>query len=127
MMNAIHAAILLAHQQLMTSFALGDAMGVAAIYTEDGQVLPAYSAAIRGRAAIQAFWQGCMDIGICAMQRTALEMDCLAATINEVGEYRFLDRHGRVLDVGKYVIIWKHHHGQWQIQCDIWTSSLPAC
>lgn len=126
MMNVIHAAVLLAHHRLMTSFAQGDAVGVAAVYGEDGHLLPAYSAAIRGRAAIQAFWQGCMDIGICAMQRTALEMDCLAATINEVGEYRFLDRHGRVLDVGKYVIIWKHHQGQWQIQCDIWTSSLPA-
>ena len=126
MMNAIHAAVNLAHQQLMASFGQGDAMGVAAIYTEDGQVLPAYSAAIRGRAAIQAFWQGCMDMGICAMQRTPLEMDCLTETINEVGEYRFLDRQGRVLDIGKYVLIWKRQHGQWQIQRDIWTSSLPT-
>lgn len=126
MMNAIHAAVILAHQQVMASFGQGDAMGVAAIYTEEGQVLPAYSAAICGRAAIQAFWQGCMDMGICAMQRTPLEMDCLAETINEVGEYRFLDRQGRVLDIGKYVLIWKRQHGQWKIQRDIWTSNLPA-
>ncbi len=126
MMNAIHAAILAAHHRLMTSFAQGDAVGVAAVYGEDGHLLPAYSAAIRGRSAIQAFWQGCMDMGICAMQRTPSEVDFLGDTVNEMGEYRFLDRHGRVLDVGKYIIIRKYQHGQWQIQRDMWTSNLPA-
>lgn len=58
------------------------------------------------------------------MQRTPSEVDSLDGTLNEVGEYRFLDRQQRVLDVGNYVIIWKEQGGQWQIQRDIWTSAL---
>ena len=122
-MDAIHAALILAHQQLLASFWQGNALGIAAIYAEEGQLLPAYSATINGRVAIQAFWQGCIDMGIYAMQRTPREVDCLANTVNEVGEYRFLDCHNRVLDVGKYVVIWKWRQGQWQIQRDIWTSN----
>ncbi len=124
-MEAIYAAVLTVHQEWMASFRQGDAASIAALYGKAGQLLPAYSAAISGRAAIQAFWQGCIDMGICAMQRTPLEVDCLAETVNEVGEYRFLDCHNHVLDVGKYVVIWKEQQGQWQIQRDIWTSNLP--
>lgn len=125
-MDVIPPALLVAQQQLCACFASGDATGVAAIYAEAGQIMPAYSPAIRGRAAIQAFWQGCIDMGICTMQRIPLEVDALAGTINEVGEYRFFDRQQHNLDVGKYVIIWKEQGGQWQIQRDIWTSDLPS-
>jgi ketosteroid isomerase-like protein len=122
----IHAAVMAAHQAWMASFRQGDAAGVAALYAEAGQLLPAYSTAISGRAAIQAFWQGCIDMGICAMSCTPLEVDCLAETVNEVGEYRFLVCHNRVLDVGKYVVIWKLQRGQWKVQRHIWTSNRPA-
>ena len=125
-MSAIHTAVILAHQQLMICFRQGDAAGVAAVYAEAGQIMPAYSAAIHGHAAIQAFWQGCIDMGIGALRRTSHEVDCLGDTVNEMGDYAFFDQHSRLLDVGKYVIIWKAQHGQWQIQCDIWTSNLPA-
>lgn len=120
--GAIHAA----HQQMLASFRQGDAAGVAALYGEEGQILPAHSSAIRGRAAVQAFWQGCIDVGICVMQRTPLEVDCLAETVNDVGDYTFFDRAGKVLDVGKYVLIWKKHPNGWQIDRDIWTTDLPA-
>ncbi len=125
-MSAIHAAVFAAHQQLLARFHQGNAAGIAALYAEDGQILPAHSSTIRGRAAIQAFWQGCIDLGICIMQRTPLKVDCLAETVNDVGDYTFFDRAGKVLDVGKYVLIWKKHPDSWQIDCDIWTTNLPA-
>ncbi len=76
----------------MASFAQGDAAGIASIYTEDGQLLPAYSPAIAGRAAIQAFWQGCIDMGICALHRQPTEVDPLNETVNEVGTYTLYGR-----------------------------------
>ena len=122
----LRVTIVALYQAVLVSFAQRDAATLAAIYTEDGQILPLYSAAISGRAAIQAFWQGCMDMGIGAMQRTPRTIDCLGDTVNELGDYTILDGQGRMLDVGKYVVIWKAHHGQWQMQCDIWTSNRPV-
>lgn len=123
-MDAIPTALLSIQQEMCASFKHGNAADVAAIYAEEGQIMPAHCTAISGRAAIQAFWQGCIDTGICAMQRTPREVDCLDGTINEVGEYHFLDHQQRVLDVGNYVIIWKEQGRQWRIQRDIWTSDL---
>ena len=51
-MDAIHAILVLAHHQLLASFRQGNAIGVALLYAEDGQILPVYSAAISGRAAL---------------------------------------------------------------------------
>ena len=126
-LDAVQSALHARQQQWLVAFGQGDIARVAAIYAQSGQLLPAYSAAICGRGAIQAFWQGCWDMGICAIQRTPLEIDYLATTVNEVGEYRVLDRHKRVLDLGKYVVIWKALRGEWAIHREIWTSNLlPA-
>jgi ketosteroid isomerase-like protein len=114
-----------AYQQFMASFDQQDAAGIAALYTEEGQLLPAYSAAIAGRAAIQAFWQGCIDMGICALHRQPAEVDQLNETVNEIGAYTLYGRAGKLLDVGKYVLIWKWAQDRWQIYRDIWTSNLP--
>lgn len=109
----------------MSTFAQGQIAAVAVLYTAAGQLLPAYSTSIIGRAAIQAFWQGCFDLGLYTVQRTPVELDCLATTAYDVGEYRFYDQRNRVLDLGKYVVIWKAPRGQWAIHREIWTSNLP--
>lgn len=113
-----------AAQQWQSHFRQGDAAGLARLYTETGQLMPAYSAAICGRPAIHAFWQGCFDMGIGAMLREPSAIDILTHTANEIGAYRFLNRRNRLLDVGKYVTIWQQRQGLWQIHCDIWTSNL---
>lgn len=111
---------------MRTCFAHGDAAGAAALYAETGQLLPIHSAPIRGRAAIQAFWQGCLEMGISAFHRQPTDVDLLGTTVNEVGSYTLCGRNGAVLDIGKYVVIWKQQAGKWQIHRDIWTSSLAA-
>jgi ketosteroid isomerase-like protein len=122
----LRSAIHLTHELLMRSIAQRDAAAVAALYSEDGQLLPAYSSVIRGKAAIQAFWQGCLDMGITSLQRSSVEMELFHSTANEVGTYLLYGRNGKVIDIGKYVVIWKEQAGQWKIHRDIWTSNLPS-
>ena len=50
MLAQLDSQLSVAYQQLMISSDQGNAAGVAAVYTETGQLLPAYSAAIVGRA-----------------------------------------------------------------------------
>ena len=77
------------------------------------------------RRGIAAFWQGCFDMGLAAMVRTPSTIDWPCDSANEVGDYHLRNRQGQLVDVGKYVTVWKAHQGQWQIQCDRWTSNLP--
>lgn len=121
---AMRLALQAVARQWNTYFCQGNAAAVATLYTETGQLLPAYSAAICGRPAIQAFWQGCFDLGIGAMLREPSTIHYVATTANEIGAYRFLDTRDRLLDVGKYVTIWQRRQGCWQIAYDIWTTDL---
>ncbi len=104
----------------------GDAAAVAALYTDDGAVLPPNAAVLRGRAAIEAFWQAVMNMGVKAVRLSSVEVDDHGGTAIEVGNYTLSGEGDQQLDAGKYVVVWKHDQGVWWLHRDIWNTSLPA-
>jgi ketosteroid isomerase-like protein len=122
----IRYAIVAANGQLMEAFSRGDAVSAAAAYTEQGQVLPPNGEVVAGKQAIQTFWQGAMDMGIKTVTLETNEVEGYSNTAHEVGRYTLQGDGGRVLDTGKYVVIWKQEAGQWKLHRDIWNSSRPA-
>jgi ketosteroid isomerase-like protein len=99
---------------------------MAALYTENGQVLPPNSEAMSGRQAIQSFWQSAIQMGIKAVKLETLEVESHGATANEVGRFILHGEGGQVIDAGKYVVIWRQEAGQWKLHRDIWNSNRPA-
>jgi ketosteroid isomerase-like protein len=69
----VRDVIVVANETFRTTSKTGDATSMAALYTENGQLLPP-----------------------------------------------------KVLDEGKYIVIWKHEDGQWKLHRDILNSSRPA-
>jgi uncharacterized protein (TIGR02246 family) len=122
----IREAIAAATERFMAVFSRGDAAGVAAAYTEDGQVLPSNNDAIAGQQGIRTFWQGAMQRGIKAVTLESLEVEGSGHTAHEVGRYTLQNEGGQVLDTGTYVVIWQQEAGQWKVHRDIWNSSRPA-
>ena len=122
----IRQGIAVSIAQFMAAFSRGDAAGAAAVYTEDGQVLPPNGASISGRPAIQSLWQGAMDTGVQAVRLETVEVEGDGPTAYEVGTYTLQGMGGQVLDMGKYMVIWKQEAGQWKLHRDIWNSSRPA-
>jgi len=122
----VRKAIEAANAEFMSLFSQGDAAGMAAAYTEGGQVLPPNGDAVTGKQAIQAFWQGIMDAGIKGVQLATVEAEGQGPTAYEVGRYTLSDASGEVVDTGKYVVIWKQEDGHWKLHRDIFNSSRPA-
>jgi uncharacterized protein (TIGR02246 family) len=60
----VRGAIAAANENFMAAFKRGDAAGMAALYTENGQVMPPNGDLVTGRQAVQMFWQAVMDMGI---------------------------------------------------------------
>ena len=115
-----------ANEKFMAVFSQGDMASLATFYTENGQLLPTNSDFITGREAIQAFWQASIDRGVKAVKLETVEVDDHGNTAIEVGRYTILGEAGRVLDNGKYIVIWKQADGQWKLHRDIFNSSRPA-
>ena len=124
--TGIRDAIAAANKQFMAAFDGGDAAGVASLYTQGSQLLPPNADVMAGRGAIQAFWQGAMDMGIKSAQMEIDEVEAHGDTAIEVSTYTLRGEGGQALDQGKYIVIWKREDGQWKLHRDIFNSSLPA-
>ena len=104
-----------------------DGPGVAALYTANGQLLPAQSDLVTGIEAIGQFWQAVFDSGVKDASLVTMEVESHGDTAYEVGKFELRDADGEVLDHGKYVVIWKKEGASWKLHRDIWTTSVvPA-
>ena len=122
----VREAISSANEQFMAAFNAGDAAGLAALYTTEGQLLPTGSDFITGTDAIESFWAGAFEMGIASATLETLEAEGMGDTAFEVGMYSLYGADGQVLDSGKYVVIWKQADGQWKLHRDIWNSNNPS-
>jgi ketosteroid isomerase-like protein len=102
----------------------GDGPAVAALYTENGQLLPPQSDVVAGTDAIGAFWQAVFDSGVKGVSLMTSEVESHGDTAHEVGTLELRDADGRVLDQGKYIVIWKKVGTSWKLHHDIWNTSL---
>jgi uncharacterized protein (TIGR02246 family) len=106
------------------AFDARDAAALAAIYAEDGALMPPNSDTIIGRAVIEAFWADFQASGIGAeIQDT--EVYAHGDVGYKVGTYTVSDTGGATIDEGKYIEVWRHVNGKWQMHRDIWNSNLP--
>ena len=124
--TGVRGAIVAANENFMAIYKSGDAAALAALYTGEGQVLPPNSDFVRGRQAVQGFWQAVMDMGIKEARLETGEVEDHGDTAIEESTFALLGEGGQVLDEGKYIVIWKQEDGGWKLHRDIFNSSMPA-
>jgi uncharacterized protein (TIGR02246 family) len=101
----------------------GDADGMGALYTEDGQLLPPGSDVVTGHGPISAFWRGVFESGIETVELSPVEVEDHGSTAIEIGRFKLGDVSGQSVDEGKYIVIWKQEDGEWRLHRDIWNSN----
>ena len=123
--DAVKSAIEAANAQFSAAAEKGDGAALAALYSPDGQVMPPGSDPIRGTEGIQKFWQGALNSGVAAIGLKTIEVFGRAPTATEVGEYELRDKAGKVLDHGKYIVVWQHADGKWKLLRDMFSTNVP--
>jgi uncharacterized protein (TIGR02246 family) len=122
----VRSAIVAANDRWEAAAGRSDGAAVAALYTENAQLLPPQSDFVTGIEAIAAFWQGVFDSGVKGASLDTLEVERFGDTLNEVGKFELRDADGKVLDHGKYLVIWKREGDSWKLHRDIWTTSVVS-
>ena len=107
-----------------------DASGIAALYTEDGAVMPPNAPVGKGRTAIQQTWASMMQtpgfgltfapeqIIVSSSGDMALDRGTYSLTVAPDGTTQ--------TDTGKYVVVWRKIGREWKAAADIFNSDLPA-
>ena len=122
----LRPAIEAANAKFSALAAQGDGAALAKLYAKDGAVMPAGSEPIHGTEAIAKFWASALASGVAAIELKTVELYGQGITATEVGEYALRDKAGKVLDRGKYIVIWRHIGGQWELLRDMFSTNLPA-
>jgi uncharacterized protein (TIGR02246 family) len=104
----------------------GDVAALGALYTDDAQALPPNSDVVKGRAAIQDMWKGVLASGVGGASLETTDVETEGNLAYETGRYQMRSKDGKVLDRGKYVVVWKRSGNDWRIHRDIWNTSMPA-
>jgi len=126
MSNDVKKIIAFVNQAFIEAYARGDAAGMAALYTADGQLLPPNSEIITGHEPIAGFWKFVMGLGIKTLRLESSEVTVGIDTAVEIGKYTLGDADGDPIDSGKYLVVWKNDGGGWKLHRDIWNTSMPA-
>lgn len=122
-MENIRDLIASANRKFMDAFSRSDAAGVAELYTEEAKLLPPGSEMLTGRAAIESFWQGAMDMGIKAAELTTIEVESEGGLACEIGRFALSvqpENAEKTVMTGKYVVVWKNQDGVVKLHIDIW-------
>lgn len=123
----VRAQIDAVNKKFVSAVKQGDAKALAALYTADAQLLPPASDVVQGPKAIADFWGAGMKSGISEVELTTREVMAQGDTAYEIGAYAIQDKEDKVLDRGKYIVIWKRDQAAWKLHRDIWNSSMsPA-
>jgi len=106
-------------------YAANDAAGVAALYTEDAQLLPPDNEIVNGRAAIQEFIAKTNPPGGPAFEIATVETLVFGAYAHRQGSFTVKGPGSASLETGKFLELWKKVDGKWLIHRDMWSSNAP--
>ena len=103
----------------------GDSTALAAHYSSDAVLLLDNSEPQSG-PGILATWGGAIRSGMKELRLTTTDLVGNADLLAETGNYEMVGANNKMMDKGKYVVVWKQEGGTWKIYRDIANSNLPA-
>jgi len=105
--------------------ASGDSVALASHYWPDAELLLDNSEVVKGKDILNA-WGAAIRMGIKEMTFATTDIAGTPTFLIETGNYEMKDGAKKLLDTGKYVVVWENRNGEWKLYRDIGSTSMPA-
>jgi ketosteroid isomerase-like protein len=122
---AAKTAIEAENAKFMEAFKKGDSAAAASNYAQDGIILPPNGEPV-AKSSILPFWGSFIRMGVKDVKLVIDDIAGNADIISETGHYEIYAAENKMLDKGKYVVVWKPENGAWKMYRDIFNTSMPA-
>jgi ketosteroid isomerase-like protein len=100
----------------------GDSMALASHYSSDAELLMDNSEPIKGKDILSA-WGSMLRMGLRDWTFTTTDLQGDENFLVETGSYDIKDVNKKLVDRGKYVVVWKKENGEWKLYRDIGAGS----
>jgi proline iminopeptidase len=99
---------------------------VAAIYAKDAVILAPGSPPITGRKAIASFWHTVSMRGMHTIELQFIDLEQSGDKLIAKGKYVMNDLKGEIIDIGKFMAIYKREGDKWRLQTDMLNTSMET-
>ncbi len=124
-LTTARSAIDAENAKFMDAFKKGDSVGAASNYSDDAVMLPPNSEPV-SKTGIASLWGSFMGMGVKDVKLVSDDIAGNAEIISETGHYEIYAAENKMIDKGKYVVVWKPVNGVWKMYRDIWNTSMAA-
>jgi len=114
-----------ANQTFAEILSKGDSVSLANMYSTDAEMLPPNQTAVVGRKDIQTEITNLINSGASKLVLTTTNVWGTEDLLAEQGVLTLANKDGKLLDKGKYIVLWKKEDGKWKLFRDLFNSDLP--
>jgi proline iminopeptidase len=100
--------------------------GMSNLYTSDGAIYPPGAPPIMGRNAITTFWRTVSKRGMHSLQLHLVDLEISGDLLIANGKYAMRNKKNEILDIGKFIAIYRKEKNEWRLQTDMFNSSLET-
>lgn len=99
---------------------------VAAIYAPDATILAPGSPPVTGQKAIASFWHTVSLRGMQTMELQLIDLEQSGDKLIARGKYVMTNTQDEIIDIGKFIAIYKKEKNTWRLQTDMFNTSMET-
>lgn len=99
---------------------------VAAIYATDATILASGSPPVTGQKAIASFWHTVSIRGMHTVELQFIDLEQSGDKIIAKGKYVMNNYKNEIIDIGKFIAIYKKEDNHWRLQTDMLNTSMET-
>ena len=100
--------------------------GMSQVYTVDGTIYPPGAPPVTGRNAIATFWRTVSNRGMHSLQLHLVDLEVSGDLLIAHGKYAMRNQQDEILDLGKFMAIYRREKNEWRLQTDMFNSNLET-